>query len=69
MKKESLKLQHFIGLRKSEVFSIRGNEHNDYSLNVWVYHLRNTWIGKKVYLIIEFEDGRVSRINIVKSWL
>jgi hypothetical protein len=68
MKKKLSMHQHLIGMTKKEVFRIQGDEFNHYPLNSWTYYLRADWIGRKVYLIVKFENNRVIEVKIVKSW-
>ncbi len=57
-----------MGLSKKEVLNVMGKEFNHYPLDVWTYYLKNTWLGKKVYLVICFNNNKVSEIKITKSW-
>lgn len=57
-----------IGKTKDEVLKELGCECNYRPLNIWTYLLKRNWIGKKQFLILNFENNRVVNIKTQSSF-
>lgn len=60
--------QHIMGKSKSYVIDEIGTEVSYFHSEIWFYHLKTNWIGKKIYLVIFFKHEVVSRVKIKKSF-
>ena len=60
--------QHLLGKTKQEVIENLGSNFNYYHSDVWSYHLKTNWLGKKQYLLIHFKNEVVYKIKIKKSY-
>ncbi len=59
---------YLIGKDKSFVIDNLGSEFNYYHAEIWTYHLKTNWIGKKYYLLVRFKDNIVYQIKIKKTY-
>ncbi len=57
---------HLIGKDKKEVLKELGQQFNYYHNDIWTYHIRTSWIGRKTVLFICFSEEIVNKIKIIK---
>ena len=60
---------HLIGKEKKEVLEELGQDFNYYhNDNIWYYHIRTNWIGRKKVQFICFSEEIVHKIKIIKYY-
>lgn len=66
--KEKKYYNYLIGKDKSQVKHELGQEFNYFPSDVWTYHLKTNWLGKKTYLILYFKEEIIMMIKIISSY-
>lgn len=59
---------HLIGKDKKEITEELGSDFNYYHSEIWTYHIKTNWLGKKAYLLLVFKDEKVHNIKIKKTY-
>ena len=65
---ETSEYQYLIGKEKKEIIEELGAQFNYYHSEIWTYHIKTNWLGKKRYLLIAFKDEKVYNIKIKKTY-
>lgn len=60
--------QYLLGKEKKEVIEKFGSEFNYYHSEIWSYHVKTNWWGRKYYLLILFKNEIVQKVQIKKSY-
>lgn len=60
--------RYLIGKDKQFVIDDLGSEFNYYHTEIWTYHLKTNWLGKKIHLLLLFKDDVVHEIKIKKTY-
>lgn len=60
--------QHLIGKEKKEIIEELGFDFNYYHSEIWTYHIKTNWIGKKTFLLLRFKGDTVHQVKIKKSY-
>ena len=66
-----MQTQHYnklIGKNKKEIIEDLGSEFNYFHAEIWTYHIKTNWLGKKTYLLILFKNDVVYKIKTKKSY-
>lgn len=66
MKKENF--NHLIGKNRHEIKKELGDGFNFFMNDTWTYELGRTWIGKRIILSIVFKDGKVTIVDLYKTF-
>ena len=59
---------YLIGKDKKSIIEDLGLEFSYYHSEIWSYHIKTNWLGKKRYLLIAFKDEKVYNIKIKKTY-
>ena len=59
---------YLIGKDKQNVIIELCSEFNYFHSEIWSYHIKTNWIGKKYYLLVRFKDNIVYQIKIKKTY-
>ncbi|NML72192.1 hypothetical protein HHL23_20725 [Chryseobacterium sp. RP-3-3] len=57
-----------IGKSMQQIMAEIGNQFNDYHSNIWNCHIKTNFLGKKTVLILFFEDEKVYKIRVRKTY-
>lgn len=60
--------QYLLNKTKKEVKQDLGQDFNFYPSDIWWYHLKTSWLGRKTFLFIHFKDEQVFKITIKKCY-
>ena len=64
---ETSEYQYLIGKEKKEIIEELGAQFNYYHSEIWTYHIKTNWLGKKRYLLIAFKDENRNKENLCKN--
>ena len=56
--------QYLIGKEKKEIIEELGAQFNYYHSEIWTYHIKTNWLGRKLYLFVIFENEKEKKIKI-----
>ena len=59
---------YLIGKDKQNVIIELGSEFNYFHSEIWTYHIKTNWFGKKFYLLIFFKNEIVHKVQIKKTY-
>ena len=59
---------YLIGKDKKNVIIELGSEFNYFHSEIWSYHIKTNWFGKKFYLLIFFKNEIVHKVQIKKTY-
>lgn len=57
-----------MGLTKKDLIEKIGDDFNFYPDTIWIYLLNKSFLGKKTYLIIRFDDDIVKNVVVKKTY-
>lgn len=58
----------YLGKNRSQIMAEIGNQSNNYLSDIWNCHIKTNWFGIKTLWIIFFENGKVCKIKIKKTF-
>ena len=61
---ETSDYQYLMGKEKKEIIEELGAQFNYYHSEIWTYHIKTNWLGRKLYLFVIFENDTVQKIKI-----
>jgi hypothetical protein len=59
---------YLIGKDKQNVIIELGSEFNYFHSEIWTYHIKTNWFGKKFHLLIFFKNEIVHKVQIKKTY-
>ena len=59
---------YLIGKDKKSIIEDLGLEFNYFHSEIWTYHIKTNWFGKKFHLLIFFKNEIVHKVQIKKTY-
>ncbi|KXH83414.1 hypothetical protein [Chryseobacterium kwangjuense] len=62
------KYLHLLGMTKKELILSIGDEFNFYPDSIWIYLVHTSFLGRKTFLMIRFENESVTGVEIKRTY-
>ncbi|MBV8325178.1 hypothetical protein [Chryseobacterium sp.] len=59
---------NLLGKTRNEIKDDLGDGFNLHTSDIWTYDLGKTWIGRRIILSLRFENKKVIKINVFKTF-